>query len=96
MEKGFGTRRKLIGTVVSDKMQKTVVVEVRRRVLHEKYKKYVTKKVRFKAHDEENTAAVGDRVSVVETRPLSADKRWKIEKVLEKAKGVIEIANPAV
>ena len=50
----------------------------------------------IKAHDEENTAAVGDRVSVVETRPLSADKRWKIEKVLEKAKGVIEIANPAV
>lgn len=92
----FGTNRKMIGTVVSDRMQKTVVVEVKRRVLHEKYKKYITKRNRFKAHDESDECGIGDRVMIVETRPMSAQKRWRVVKVLEKAKGVIEIENPAV
>ena len=92
----FGLRRKLVGTVISNKMQKTVVVEVKRRVLHAKYKKYIGKRVRFKAHDEKNECGIGDRVVIVETRRISADKFWKIDKILEKAKGVIEIVNPVV
>jgi len=92
----FGNTRKLIGTVISNKMQKTVVVEVKRRVLHEKYKKYISKRNRFKAHDETNECGVGDRVMIVETRPISADKRWKVAKVIEKARGLIEAVTPAV
>ena len=92
----FGLHRKLIGTVISNKMQKTVVVEVKRRVLHEKYKKYIGKRVRFKAHDENNECGIGDRVVIVETRRISADKYWKVDKIIEKAKGVIEIVNPVV
>ena len=92
----FGLHRKLIGTVISNKMRKTVVVEVKRRVLHKKYKKYIGKRVRFKAHDEKNECGIGDRVVIVETRRISADKYWKVAKILEKAKGIIEIANPVV
>ena len=92
----FGLSRKLVGTVISNKMQKTVVVEVKRRVLHAKYKKYIGKRERFKAHDEKNECGIGDRVVIVETRRISADKYWKVAKILEKAKGVIEIANPVV
>ena len=92
----FGLDRKLIGTVISNKMQKTVVVEVRQRVLHAKYKKYIGKRVRFKAHDEKNECGIGDRVVIVETRRISADKYWKVAKILEKARDVIEIANPVV
>ncbi len=78
--------RVLIGIVRSDKMQKTVVVEVTHRVLHRTYKKYVTRRQRYKAHDEQNTAHVGDKVQIVESRPLSRDKRWRLQKVLEVAK----------
>ncbi len=84
-EEKAGKRRVLQGTVRSDKMKKTVVVEVSHRVLHSAYKKYVTTRVRYKAHDENNQAHVGDRVQIVECRPLSRDKRWRVQKVLEQA-----------
>lgn len=84
-------RREITGTVVSDKMQKTVVVEVDRRVRHGMYAKYVTKSRRFKAHDENNTAKVGDLVKLVETRPVSRDKRWAVLSVLRKAAQTIEV-----
>lgn len=77
------TRR---GYVVSDKMQKTVVVEVEDRVKHPLYGKVMTKTVRLKAHDENNDAGEGDRVRIMETRPLSATKRWRLLEVVERAK----------
>jgi small subunit ribosomal protein S17 len=73
------------GVVVSDKMQKTVVVAVERLVRHPKYKKYLRRQSRFKAHDEQNRCGVGDRVLIAETRPLSRDKRWTVRTILEKA-----------
>jgi small subunit ribosomal protein S17 len=78
-------RRRMVGNVVSDKMDKTIVVQVTRRFRHPKYKKYVNERVRYKAHDEENTARMGDRVSIIESRPLSKDKRWRLQSVLERA-----------
>jgi small subunit ribosomal protein S17 len=78
--------RTLIGIVKSDKMAKTVVVEITQRVLHRTYKKYVTKRQRYKAHDEKGQAHVGDKVQIVESRPLSRDKRWRVQKVLEVAR----------
>ena len=74
------------GLVVSDKMDKTVVVAVEDRVKHRLYGKVVRQTSRLKAHDEENSAALGDRVRVMETRPLSATKRWRVVEILEKAK----------
>ena len=74
------------GYVVSDKMDKTVVVRVEDRVKHPLYGKVMTQSVRLKAHDEENTAGVGDRVRIMETRPLSATKRWRVVEIVEKAK----------
>lgn len=79
-------RKTLIGTVVSDKMDKTVVVEVKNRVRHPLYGKIINRIYRLKAHDEENVCREGDKVKVMETRPLSKDKRWRVVKVLEKAK----------
>lgn len=78
-------RQVVVGTVVRDKMQKTVVVEVARLVRHRGYDKRVRRKTRVKAHDEENAAHVGDRVRVMETRPLSKDKRWRVVEILERA-----------
>lgn len=74
------------GYVVSDKMDKTIVVEVEERVKHSLYGKVVKKHKKFKAHDEENTAGVGDLVRIMETRPLSASKRWRLVEIIEKAK----------
>jgi small subunit ribosomal protein S17 len=74
------------GVVVSDKMDKTVVVVVESRVKHPLYGKVLTKSQRLNVHDEENTAGVGDRVRVMETRPLSATKRWRLVEIVEKAK----------
>ena len=74
------------GLVVSDKMDKTVVVEVEDRVKHPLYGKVMRRTNKLKAHDEQNTAGVGDRVLLMETRPLSATKRWRVVRVLEKAK----------
>jgi small subunit ribosomal protein S17 len=81
------TARKLrLGVVVSDKMQKTVVVEIERRMPHPVYGKMVTRSKRLKAHDEENSAKVGDTVRIMETRPLSKDKRWRLVEIVERAR----------
>jgi small subunit ribosomal protein S17 len=74
------------GLVVSDKMDKTVVVEVEDRVKHALYGKVIRRTRKLKVHDEQNAAGIGDRVSIMETRPLSATKRWRIVEILEKAK----------
>jgi small subunit ribosomal protein S17 len=78
-------RRVLLGTVVSDKMEKTIVVQVQRRFKHPRYRKYVSERVRYKAHDENNEAKTGDTVRIVSCRPLSRDKRWMLQTVVEKA-----------
>lgn len=79
-------RKVKMGKVVSDKMDKTVVIAIERLVQHPLYKKAIKKTVRFKAHDENNDSHVGDIVSVMETRPLSKDKRWRVVEVIERAK----------
>jgi len=79
-------RKVKIGKVVSDKMDKTVVVAIERLVQHPLYKKSIKKTVRFKAHDENNDSHTGDIVSVMETRPLSKDKRWRVVEVIERVK----------
>lgn len=73
------------GVVLSNKMDKTVVVNVERLVKHVKYKKYLKERTRFKAHDEQNQCGIGDQVEIVETRPLSHDKRWRVRAILKKA-----------
>ena len=78
-------RRTVVGLVVSNKMQKTIVVKVDRQVRHTLYKKYVEKTRRYKAHDETNDAKIGDRVSLVESRPLSKEKRWVLQTILRRA-----------
>ena len=79
-------RKTRVGVVVSDKMDKTVVVAVKDSVRHPLYKKMVKRTVRFKAHDEGNTCGVGDKVEIMETRRLSSDKNWRVVEILEKAK----------
>ncbi|AHG90320.1 Ribosomal protein S17 [Gemmatirosa kalamazoonensis] len=81
-----GARKTRVGVVVSDKMQKTVVVAVDRRVPHPVYGKMVTRTTRLKAHDEENSAKQGDTVRIMETRPLSKDKRWRVVEIVERAR----------
>ena len=78
-------RKVMIGTVTSDKMDKTVVVSVATNVKHPKYGKIVKRTYKLKAHDEENVCKMGDKVKVMETRPLSKDKRWRVVEVMEKA-----------
>jgi len=73
------------GVVVSDKMDKTVVVAVDRLVKHRQYKKYIRRRAHYKAHDETNECSVGDRVTIAETRPLSKQKRWRVRSIVEKA-----------
>ncbi len=80
-------RKEFVGIVVSDKMQKTIVVNVTRLVRHGQYRKTLKTRVRFKAHDEKNEAHVGDKVRIVETRPLSRDKRWRLDEIVTKATG---------
>ena len=80
-----GIRKTLTGIVVSDGMDKSVVVSVERLVKHPVYKKYVRRKAKFMAHDEQNQCRIGDRVLITETRPLSKRKRFKVSKILEKA-----------
>ena len=82
--RGASRRRELIGVVTSDKMQKTRVVMVERRLSHAKYGKFMTSRKKYKAHDEKNEYKVGDRVLIVEARPLSRDKRWRVEKLIER------------
>jgi small subunit ribosomal protein S17 len=83
---GRGYRKVREGLVVSDKMDKTIVVEVEDRVKHPLYGKVLRRTSKLKAHDEQNTAGIGDRVLLMETRPLSATKRWRLVEVIEKAK----------
>jgi small subunit ribosomal protein S17 len=77
-------KKKLIGIVVKDKMDKTVVVEVERAFKHTRYHKYIRTKTTCKAHDEENKAKIGDKVVIMETRPLSKDKRWVVKQIINK------------
>ena len=79
-------RKTLIGRVASDKMDKTIVVAIEDSVKHKLYNKVIKRTIRFKAHDEKNEARVGDRVKIMETRPLSKDKRWRLGEIVEKAK----------
>lgn len=79
-------RKNRVGLVVSDKMDKTVVVSVEVKYKHPLYKKTVRISSRYKAHDEENSCGIGDKVEIAETRPLSRDKRWRVVEILEKAK----------
>ena len=81
-----GTRKTREGLVLSDKMDKTVVVQVEDRVKHHLYGKVIRRTSKLKAHDEQNAAGIGDRVLLMETRPLSATKRWRVVEILEKAK----------
>jgi small subunit ribosomal protein S17 len=83
MERGRAKARE--GVVVSNKMDKTVVVVVQRLVKHPMYKKYVKRRAKYKAHDEQNRCGIGDRVVITETRPLSKDKRWRVRQIVEKA-----------
>ncbi len=79
-------KREFVGVVVSDKMDKTIVVEVRTKKLHKLYKKYVSTSKKYKAHDEENTANMGDTVRIIECRPISKEKTWRLVEVLERVK----------
>jgi small subunit ribosomal protein S17 len=81
-----GYRKVREGVVVSDKMDKTVVVEVEDRIKHPRYAKIIRRTKRYKAHDGDNACGVGDRVRLMETRPISATKRWRVAEILEKAK----------
>ena len=81
-----GNKKVFTGQVVSDSMDKTIVVAVSRRKMHQLYKKYVTKTKKLKAHDERNDARAGDTVRVIESRPLSKEKRWRLLEILDRAK----------
>ena len=85
-EKRISSRKVRVGKVVSDKMDKTVVVAIADRVAHPLYKKIVGRTYKLKAHDENNTCGIGDTVKVMETRPLTKDKRWRVVEIVEKAK----------
>jgi len=80
-----GKRKTLTGVVWSDKMDKTVIVMVNRLVLHPVYKKYIRKRKKMKAHDEKNECRIGDKVLLIETRPLSKQKRWRVKEILARA-----------
>ncbi|WP_319408474.1 30S ribosomal protein S17 [uncultured Desulfosarcina sp.] len=83
--KNRGIKRQLVGTVVSDKMDKTAVVQVERLVKHPLYKKYIRRRNKFAAHDNENRCNIGDKVLITESRPISKLKRWRITDIIEKA-----------
>jgi small subunit ribosomal protein S17 len=83
--KGSGKKRQMVGTVVSDKMDKSVTVQVERLVKHKLYKKYIRRRAKFTAHDENNSCGVGDKVLISESRPISRTKRWRIRRIVEKA-----------
>ena len=86
MQDNRSSRKVREGVVVSDKMDKTIVVAVRDKVLHPLYKKTINKTKKFKAHDEKNECGVGDTVEIMETRPLSKDKCWRLSRIIEKAR----------
>ena len=80
-----GMNRQVIGTIISNKMDKTVVVQIERLVKHPLYKKYIRRRNKFMAHDKENACQIGDRVLITESRPLSKTKRWRVSRIIEKA-----------
>jgi small subunit ribosomal protein S17 len=80
-----GNKRQVVGAVVSDKMDKSIVVLTERLVKHSLYKKYIKRRAKFAAHDENNDCKVGDKVLITESRPLSKNKRWRLTKIIEKA-----------
>ena len=86
-----GNRRRVVGVVVSDRMNKSVVVEIKRLVKHPLYKKYIRRRTKLMAHDEENAAGVGDRVELIETRPLSKRKSWRVVHILLKAPEITKV-----
>ena len=86
MSEQRGLRKTRVGVVVSDKMDKTIVVEIRTRVKHPLYGKIMNRTEKFKAHDENNECGIGDTIRIMETRPLSKDKRWRLVEIVEKAK----------
>ena len=86
MSEQRGLRKTRVGMVVSDKMEKTIVVEIKERVRHPLYGKIMNQTSKLKAHDEENACGIGDTVRVMETRPLSKDKHWRLVEIIEKAK----------
>ena len=86
MSEQRGLRKTRVGVVVSDKMEKTIVVEIRTRVKHPLYGKIMNRTEKFKAHDETTECGIGDTVRIMETRPLSKDKRWRLVEIVEKAK----------
>lgn len=81
---GVGQKRTLVGEVVSTKMEKTIIVKIKRRVMHPVYKKFITRARKFMAHDETGVASDGDLVEIIESRPLSKNKRWALKKVVRK------------
>ena len=80
-----GKKRQVIGTVVSDKMDKTIVILVETLVKHRLYQKYIKRHIKFKAHDKNNTCRIGDKVLITESRPLSKTKKWRLSRVIQKA-----------
>ena len=86
MSEERGLRKTRIGVVISDKMDKTCVIQIKTRVRHPLYGKIMNRTTRLQAHDEENACGIGDYVTVMETRPLSKDKRWRLVEIIEKAK----------
>lgn len=87
MEKAQKTGKKVLtGVVTSNKMEKTIVVQITTKKLHPLYKKYITSSVKYKAHDEKNDANIGDKVDIIECRPISKDKCWSLQEILERAK----------
>ena len=91
------TRRRVrkVGVVTSDKMEKSVVVRVDRIVKHKMYERYVKRSARFMAHDEQNRCRIGDTVEIIESRPLSANKRWRVSRIVRRASGVTQPAAQA-
>ncbi len=83
--KNRGIQKTMVGTVVSDRMDKTRVVVVQRLIRHPLYQKYIRQRTRYKVHDEKNACRTGDRVLVIESRPLSREKRWRVKEILERA-----------
>ena len=79
------TKRQVVGVVVSNKMNKTVIVSVERLVKHQMYQKYVRRQTKYAAHDETNICQIGDKVQITESRPLSRSKRWRVSKIVQKA-----------
>jgi small subunit ribosomal protein S17 len=78
-------RKTRVGVVVSDRMEKTIVVSISKKIQHPKYKKFVSRRVKYKVHDETNECRIGDRVMIEETRPLSREKRWRVAQIIERA-----------